>query len=70
MLALPVLSLLVLLYTAIVYASPSPVQRRSVTDLTTAQLDAYAPYTQLARAAYCSPDVLQGWKCGGKFLAI
>lgn len=36
----------------------------SVTTMTSGQLSALAPYTQFARAAYCSPDIVQGWACG------
>ncbi|KAH7911717.1 Alpha/Beta hydrolase protein [Hygrophoropsis aurantiaca] len=45
-----------------------PVQARSevtvVTTMTSAQTAALAPYTEFARAAYCSPDIVQGWDCG------
>jgi hypothetical protein len=58
------LSLLALLSMGI-YASPAILQERSVTQLSAADLDNLAPFTQFARAAYCHTSVLQGWNCGG-----
>jgi len=29
------------------------------------QLDIFTPYIEFARAAYCDPDKIAGWKCGG-----
>ena len=37
---------------------------RAVTTVTPAQLAELTPYTQFARAAYCSPSIVQGWACG------
>ncbi|TFY75768.1 hypothetical protein EWM64_g8245 [Hericium alpestre] len=37
---------------------------RDATALTADQLAAFAPFTQFARAAYCDPSKIQGWKCG------
>ena len=39
----------------------------SVTVMSPAQLSALTPYTQFARAAYCSPSIVQGWACGRVF---
>jgi hypothetical protein len=47
-------------------AAPVALKPRTTTQLTTAQIDSYAPYTQLARAAYC-PSGIATWKCGGAF---
>ncbi|KAH7928461.1 alpha/beta-hydrolase [Leucogyrophana mollusca] len=35
-----------------------------VTTMTSAQLADLAPYTEFARAAYCSPSIVDGWQCG------
>lgn len=45
-------------------------QVSSVTAMSSDQLSALTPYTQFARAAYCSPSVLQGWACGGMSFAL
>ena len=37
----------------------------TVTKLEHVQLDAYTPYIEFARAAYCSPNKVTGWECGG-----
>jgi hypothetical protein len=39
-------------------------QARQVTTLATAELSGIVPLAQFARAAYCSPEKIQGWKCG------
>ncbi|KAH8828427.1 lipase [Flagelloscypha sp. PMI_526] len=44
--------------------SASPLERRSVTALTTAQINAYTPYTWYASAANCAPSTLKTWTCG------
>ncbi|KAG6831994.1 hypothetical protein H0H92_006029 [Tricholoma furcatifolium] len=38
---------------------------RRATVLSSSQLQSLAPFTQFARAAYCEPTNIQGWKCGG-----
>ena len=38
--------------------------------MTSAQLSELAPYTQFARAAYCSPSIVQGWACGRMSLVL
>jgi len=57
--------------TALPSAVIPPFRDRDVATLTVmpaAQLAALAPYTQFARAAYCSPNIVQGWKCGGTLI--
>jgi len=57
--------------TALPSSSISPFRNRDVATLTVmsaTQLAALAPYTQFARAAYCSPNIVQGWKCGGMLI--
>ncbi|KAI6110963.1 alpha beta-hydrolase [Pisolithus croceorrhizus] len=49
-------------------ALPNPtvshLQQRSVSVLSSSQLASFAPYSEFARAAYCSPNVVDGWNCG------
>ena len=51
---------------SVVQAFPAPTHaelpRDGVSTLSAAALSALAPFTQLARAAYCDVD---GWDCGG-----
>ncbi|KAG2028438.1 Alpha/Beta hydrolase protein, partial [Suillus americanus] len=35
-----------------------------VTQMSSIQLADLAPYSEFARAAYCSPTILTGWRCG------
>lgn len=35
-----------------------------VTTMTTAQVDAFTPYTYYASAGYCNPSVTRNWTCG------
>ncbi|KAJ3491707.1 hypothetical protein NLI96_g521 [Meripilus lineatus] len=67
------------LYLFQVVASPVPARNeteiqnlvaRSVTTMTAAQLSALAPYTQLARAAYCPSSRISSWSCGQACNAI
>ncbi|KAG1751228.1 Alpha/Beta hydrolase protein [Suillus lakei] len=48
--------------------SAPPAMRRAdvsvVTQMSSIQLADLAPYTQFARAAYCSPTIVTGWQCG------
>ncbi|PPQ63476.1 hypothetical protein CVT24_005133 [Panaeolus cyanescens] len=48
------------------FAAPAPVvlEERSVTALSSGDLASLAPFTQFARAAYCSTSKLQNWQCG------
>ncbi|KAI6027657.1 Alpha/Beta hydrolase protein [Pisolithus microcarpus] len=52
----------------VVDALPNPtvsyLQQRSVSVLSLSQLAGLAPYSEFARAAYCSPNIVDGWKCG------
>lgn len=41
------------------------VARAGVTALSASTLAAFAPFTQLARAAYCPSSKVTGWACGG-----
>jgi len=50
-----------------VRAAPLPLRsslQRRGTPLKAVQLAGLAPYAQFARAAYCPPEKLKGWKCG------
>lgn len=49
-----------------VFGAPSPVhlEERGVTSLSSSALASLAPFTQFARAAYCSTSKLQNWQCG------
>lgn len=49
---------------ALVQAIPSPLSPRSVTTLSTSTVNAFTPFTQFARAAYCSPFLTADWTCG------
>ncbi|KAF8073615.1 Alpha/Beta hydrolase protein [Lyophyllum atratum] len=46
-----------------VRAGPLPHHRRAAV-LSTNQISSLAPFTQFARAAYCEPEKIVGWKCG------
>lgn len=41
------------------------IARAGVTVLSASTLAAFAPFTQLARAAYCPSSKVTGWACGG-----
>ncbi|KZP01504.1 alpha/beta-hydrolase [Calocera viscosa TUFC12733] len=56
----PVASLAILALGA--YASPLP--RQTVTQIAVSTIDAYSPYTQFARAAYCPITETASWSCG------
>jgi hypothetical protein len=36
-----------------------------VTELSSNQFSEFMPYIEFARAAYCTPNKIDGWKCGG-----
>jgi hypothetical protein len=40
-------------------------KRQSITTLSTAQINAFTPYTWFASTAYCSPSTTLAWSCGG-----
>ncbi|KZV63744.1 alpha/beta-hydrolase [Peniophora sp. CONT] len=51
------------LFASAVYAAPSPtVVPRAVTTLSVSDLNAYIPYTEMARATYCQAST--AWDCG------
>jgi len=59
------LSFITLTLVSAVLAKPTPaVLRRGVTALSTDQVNAFTPYTQFARAAYCDPSATSNWSCG------
>jgi hypothetical protein len=41
-----------------------------VATLSSAQLSSFAPYTQLARAAYCAPARIKAWSCGREHIPV
>jgi hypothetical protein len=52
---------------AVPYPAPPPMRRADVsvvTQMSSSQLADLAPYTEFARAAYCSPTIVTGWQCG------
>ncbi|KAH9970959.1 Alpha/Beta hydrolase protein [Lactifluus volemus] len=40
------------------------VQRQAITTLSSTQIDAFAPFTNFASAAYCNPSTTGNWSCG------
>lgn len=58
---------------AVDYRAP-PAMREAdaslVTQMSSAQLANLAPYTEFARAAYCPPITVTGWKCGQACKAV
>lgn len=58
-----------LLFIDSVFALPTLHDKRAATQLSSTQLSSYAPFTQLARAAYCASSKLTNWNCGGALLA-
>ncbi|KAG1745926.1 Alpha/Beta hydrolase protein [Suillus paluster] len=52
---------------AVPHPAPPAMRRADVsvlTQMTSTQLADLAPYTEFARAAYCSPTIVTGWQCG------
>jgi hypothetical protein len=47
------------------FQNPFNVSHTTMTKLNYTRLDAYTPYIEFARAAYCDPNKIAGWKCGG-----
>jgi hypothetical protein len=41
------------------------ISHTTVAKLNYTRLDTYTPYIEFARAAYCDPNKIAGWKCGG-----
>jgi len=58
--------LAVLLGAAVINAFPTLNARQSITALTTAQINAFTPYTWYASAAYCTNTQTLAWDCGSK----
>ncbi|RDB17931.1 Lipase [Hypsizygus marmoreus] len=44
--------------------SRRPSSERRAAALSASQLSDLSPFTQFARAAYCEPEKIEGWKCG------
>ena len=59
-----------LLFIDSVFALPTLHDKRAATQLSSTQLSSYAPFTQLARAAYCASSKLTNWDCGGMLLRL
>lgn len=57
---------LILSATSSVSANPVPglLTRQSITALSTAQIDAFTPYTWYASTGYCTPTATLAWDCG------
>lgn len=51
-------------FSSFALAKPTPHSRRSVTALSTDEVNGFTPYTQFARAAYCNPSATVNWSCG------
>ena len=43
----------------------SAINRRTITTLSTAEIDAFSPFTHFASTAYCNPATTIDWSCGG-----
>jgi hypothetical protein len=61
---LALLSLFIELGTA---AVPKRDTSESFTALSSAQIEAFKPYSLYAGAAYCLPAQIMSWSCGGSF---
>jgi hypothetical protein len=44
---------------------PFNISRGDVTELSGNQFSDFVPYIEFARAAYCTPNKIAGWQCGG-----
>ncbi len=44
---------------------PFNISHSAATKLNYTTLDTFTPYIEFARAAYCDPNKIAGWKCGG-----
>jgi len=54
-----------------VFQNPFDINHATVTKLNYTRLDTLTPYIGFARAAYCHPTIIDGWKCGGlSFLVL
>ena len=61
---------LALLFVDSALALPTLHGKRAASQLSSTQLSSYAPFTQLARAAYCASSKLTNWNCGGMLLPL
>ena len=46
------------------------VSHSDVTQLSSNQFSDFIPYIEFARAAYCTPNKIVGWQCGGWFFFL
>ena len=53
----------------VVPLSHNPISGAAV-PLSPGQFDAFVPYMEFARAAYCKPKKITGWQCGGQFFSF
>ena len=53
----------------VVPLSRNPISGAAV-PLSPEQFDAFVPYMEFARAAYCKPEKITGWQCGGQFFSF
>ena len=57
---------------AVLFSQAAPTdsleRRSSPTQISSAQIASYKPYTHFASAAYCNPSSTYAWSCGGKHL--
>ena len=51
------------------WRSPNPIGG-GVVPLSPEQFDEFIPYMEFARAAYCEPEIITGWQCGGRFFSF
>lgn len=66
------LSLVALASIVLVRATPIAVKRQleAITTLSSSQINAFAPFTNFAFAAYCNPSTTRTWTCGGTFIYL
>ena len=65
------ISLLLVCAGSVVLSAPASIsgaRRRELTAVSSDQLSAFAPFTHLAGAAYCSSESIEAWTCGGECL--
>jgi len=51
------------------WRSPHP-SSGGVVPLSPGQFDEFVPYLEFARAAYCEPEIITGWQCGGQLFSF
>lgn len=52
------------------FQQPFNISHGAVTQLSDSQLGGYTPFIEFARAAYCEPNKIAGWKCGDACRAV